>query len=229
MIAMRLHLGESYSSPPAKTHLIKFFVVDGKMCCEEVPELHSTHEEADNRMFFHLANVNAPSNVVIRTADTDCLIIGLASQPLYEESIHVWLEVGTLCRNTLRFINLNLLSFLEMISVQHYQLTIPSRDVTASFCRRGKVKPLKLLEKREDMQNMFRRLGSETELSEDIIAKVEEYIALMYGKKKVTTLNEARLEVFLEKYKPSGNESRLGAAHFHLTVLFCFRNLEELV
>ena len=55
------------------------------------------------------------------------------------------------------------------------------------------------------MQNVFRRLGSETELSEGIIAKVEEYIALMYGKKKVTTLNEARLEVLLEKYKPSGS------------------------
>ena len=61
------------------------------------------------------------------------------------------------------------------------------------------------------MINVFRRLGSETELSEDIIAKVEEYIALMYGKKKVASLNEARLEVFLEKYKPSGNEGRLGA------------------
>ena len=58
---------------------------------------------------------------------------------------------------------------------------------------------------------MFRRLGSETELSEDIIAKVEEYIAMMYGKKKIASLNEARLEVFLEKYKPSGNEGRLGA------------------
>ena len=61
------------------------------------------------------------------------------------------------------------------------------------------------------MINVFRRLGSETELSEDIIAKVEEYIALMYGKKKVASLNEARLEIFLEKYKHSGNEGRLGA------------------
>ena len=70
-----------------KNTCFKFFVVDGKMCCKEVPELYSTHEEADNRMFFHLPNVNAPS--------TDCLIIGLASQHLCEESIHVWLEMGT--------------------------------------------------------------------------------------------------------------------------------------
>ena len=82
-----------------------------------------------------------------------------------------------------------------MISVQHYQLIFTECEYTASFCRRGKVKPLKLLEKREDMINVFRRLGSETELSEDIIAKVEEYIALMYGKKKVAPL----------KYKPSAN------------------------
>ena len=94
----------------SKNTCFKFFVVDGKMCCEEVLKLYSTHKEADNRMFFHLANVNAPSNVVIRTADTDCLIIGLASQHLYEESIHVWLEVGTPFKNILRFINLNQLS-----------------------------------------------------------------------------------------------------------------------
>ena len=146
------------------------------MCCEEFPELYSAHEEADNRMFFHLADVNAQSNVVIRTADTDCLIIGLASQHLYEESTHAWLEVGSLCKNTLRFINLNQLS---SHLGNHLCTALPAYpaftgcDYTTSFCRRGKVKPLKLLEKREDMQSVFRRLGSETELSEDIIAKVE--------------------------------------------------------
>ena len=161
-----------------KNTCFKFFVVDGKKCCEEVPELYSTHEEADNRMFFHLAN--APSNVVIRTTDTNCLIIGLASQHLYEESIHVWLEVGTLLyvKNTLRFINLNQLSShlgndLGAALPAYHDFT--GCEYTASFCRRGKVKPLKLLEKREDMQNVFRWIGSETELSEDIITKVEEY------------------------------------------------------
>ena len=107
------------------------------MCCEEVPELYSTHEEADNRMFFHLANVNVPSNVVIRTADTDCLIIGLASQHLYEESIHVWLEVGTLCQNTLRFINLNQLSSHlgnDLCAALPAYHAFTECDYAASFC-----------------------------------------------------------------------------------------------
>lgn len=41
----------------------------------EVLELFSTHEEADSRMLFHLTSVPDNSNVVIRTADTDCLVI----------------------------------------------------------------------------------------------------------------------------------------------------------
>ena len=108
------------------------------MCCEEVTELHSNHEEADNRMFFHLAKVNGPSNVVIRTADTDCLIRGLATQHMYQESMHVWLEVGTLGKNNLRFTSLNqLYSHLE----NDLCTTLPAYhaftgcDCTASFCR----------------------------------------------------------------------------------------------
>ena len=123
-----------------KNSCFKFFVGDGKMCCEEVTELHSNHEEADNRMFFHLAKVNGPSNVVIRTADTDCLIIGLATQHMYQESMHVGLEVGTLGKNNLRFISLNQLysylgnDFCAALPAYH---AFTGCDYTASFCRRG--------------------------------------------------------------------------------------------
>ena len=50
---------------------------EGSMLCEEEEELYSSHEEADSRMFFHLDHISGPSNVVIRTDDTDCFVIAL--------------------------------------------------------------------------------------------------------------------------------------------------------
>ena len=45
-----------------------------KMCERS---LHSTHEEANSRMIFHLNSVINPANVVIRTSDTYVLVIAL--------------------------------------------------------------------------------------------------------------------------------------------------------
>ena len=46
-------------------------VVDGRMQRKVTDRLHNDHEEADCRMFYHLAKTT------IRTSDTDCLIIAL--------------------------------------------------------------------------------------------------------------------------------------------------------
>ena len=57
---------------------------NNQVVCQEVHALYSTHEEVDSHMFFHLKSVDPPSNVIIRTADTDCLIIALACRLNYD-------------------------------------------------------------------------------------------------------------------------------------------------
>ena len=54
-----------------------FPVKDQRMCkmCER--SLHSTHEEANSRMIFHLNSVINPVNVLIQTSDTYVLVIAL--------------------------------------------------------------------------------------------------------------------------------------------------------
>ena len=47
----------------------KYSSINGKVLKEDVPELYSTQEEADGRMFFHLSTVQHPANVLSRTAD----------------------------------------------------------------------------------------------------------------------------------------------------------------
>ena len=140
----------------------KFYVQNGKVCCEEVQALYCSHEEADNRMFFHLTYVQAPSNVVIRTADTDCFVISLGCMKFYHETLNVWLEVGIQSKNTLRYIDINQLhttlgqSLCDSLPAYH---AFTGCDYTSSFSQKGKVKPLKLLEGDISAQNAFSQLG----------------------------------------------------------------------
>ena len=99
----------------------RYKVEGGKMVREEAEEFYSTHEEADTRIFFHLSNIVLPSNVVVRTSDTDCLVIGLGCKHLYDPSLNIWLEVGVQSNNSQRFINMDsLYSHLQLVSIQHH-------------------------------------------------------------------------------------------------------------
>ena len=66
-----------------------FPVKDQRMCkmCER--SLHSTHEEADSTMVFHLDSVINPANVVIRTSDTDAFVIALGCMVSVSSDIKV--------------------------------------------------------------------------------------------------------------------------------------------
>jgi hypothetical protein len=58
-------------------HCYTFKVEDGVVVKREIHAMFSTHEEADSRMLFHISSVQPPANVVIRTIDTDVLVIAL--------------------------------------------------------------------------------------------------------------------------------------------------------
>ena len=77
------------------------------MVCEEVIDRYCTHEEADTRMFYYLIHVSNPSNVVIRTTDTDCLVNALGNKHIYHPEVTIKLEVGVQSNNTQCFIYVN--------------------------------------------------------------------------------------------------------------------------
>ena len=51
-------------------------------------------------MLFHVGYLVAPNNVVVRTADTDVLIIALANMEKCPAAINVWLKLGLHTNNT---------------------------------------------------------------------------------------------------------------------------------
>ena len=87
----------------------KLYIIDGNVCYlfevsnGKMVNFYSTHEETDSKMIFHVTEEN--SNVVIRAADTDVLIIALGCISQIPPYIHLWLEVVLYSKNTLRYIN----------------------------------------------------------------------------------------------------------------------------
>jgi hypothetical protein len=182
------------------------------MMRENVQDLYSTHEEADSRMFYHLDYISAPSKVVIRTSDTDCLVIALAFKHLYNPLLEIWLEVGTQSNNSQRYININSLhaqlgeSLCKSLLVYH---ALTGCDYTASFSRKGKVRPLKILEKDENLQTIFFQMGNQEELTEEVIDHLERFVCQMYSKNKCERVNGVRTDIFLNKYQTKDLSDRL--------------------
>ena len=58
-------------------------------------------------MLFHAKALSVPYAVVIRTADTDVVVITLCKMPKLCQCLKVWLEVGLTWNNILRYINMN--------------------------------------------------------------------------------------------------------------------------
>ena len=127
----------------------KFEPQDDKVFCTKQVN-YCNHEEVDNRMFYHVLLVATPSNVVMRTNDTNALVIAMGCKQFYDTSPKLWLQVGTQSKNTIRYISID--EAYEKFGSSLYN-ALPAFhafigcDYTALFERKGKVTPFKLLKK----------------------------------------------------------------------------------
>ena len=88
------------------------------------------------------------SKVIIRTSDTDVLVIALGCLEHIPESINLWLEVGLYAKNSLRYIDVRKLfnklgkDLCRSLPTSH---VFAGSDYTAAFPRKGKIRPLRHL------------------------------------------------------------------------------------
>ena len=75
-------------------------------------------------------------------------------------------------------------------------------DYTAPFFGKGKVNPLKKAEKNSLHLQGLGNLGENITFA-DAENAVEKYVCSQYSQGKLSSVNEARLRIFLQKYKPS--------------------------
>ena len=197
-----------------------FYVNDGGICyCfgEEngqvtrilIPELTSSHKEADSKMVYHLTFFEEKNKVIIRTSDTNMLVIALGCLEHIPESINLWFEVGFYDKNSLRYIDVRIIfnklgKDLCRAFPAFYVYT--GSDHTATFSRKGKTHPLKILEKDKTVQTVFGNMGFSDDIQEEKFKVIEKVTCALYGKPKFNSVNEARLELFLKKYQPKKKE-----------------------
>ena len=183
-----------------------------KVVRTEERSLLCTHEESDGRIFFHVSSLENQSNVVIRTADTDCLIIEFGCREKLNPSLKLWLEVGVLSRDNLRFISVDSIysnlgkNFCKAIPAYH---AFTGSDFTASFSRKRKIQPLKKLEKDVQAQIAFGHLGQLDDDPSNDFTKIEKFTCKMYGKKNLEKIDDVRTEIFMEKCKPKTDGDKI--------------------
>ncbi|KAF0748896.1 Uncharacterized protein FWK35_00021465 [Aphis craccivora] len=148
--------------------------------------LSYNHEEADTKIIYHLYQISKEpeKQVVIRCNDTDVLIIILGNMNKFINAVNIWLEVGLISTNNLRYIDVSKLfsSFgIELSTTLLAFHALTGCDFTPVFYRKGKQKPFKILEQNRSFQ------------------------------KSLITVNEARFEIFCNAYKPKKDKETFKA------------------
>ncbi|KAJ8031889.1 hypothetical protein HOLleu_25241 [Holothuria leucospilota] len=180
---------------------LSFSELEVKMKVENPAHLQSSHEEADTLLAFHAAS--ALGNVVVRASDTDVMVILLGMLGRHMEESHtetayrrIIMDCGS--GNNRRHIDVSKIATALESTQKGLAAAIPGLhaftgcDFTASFYRKGKVKPLEVLQKDTTgtLIQFFSKLSFRDEPDQ---SKAEEFICSLYGMKEdVKTVNEAR-------------------------------------
>ena len=179
---------------------------DGIVKRKLVQDLQCQHEEADTRIVWHIQHAAVEysnPNVVVRCNDTDILVILL--HHMHRLQCHLWMDVGLSGKNTRRYIDVSGLasvlgkSICDALPALH---AFTGSDFTASFLRKGKVKPFELMTKSQVFQETFAKLGSD-DFTDKVLDVIEQFVCALYGKPRISSVNEARHDIFCSKYKPN--------------------------
>lgn len=173
----------------------------GKVTALEIPSLSSTQEETDTRVILYCsyAHEQGYRYVRIRSPDTDIFFILL----YYASSLKVQLLFDTGTGNKRRLIDITHLSneFTSNYRAALLGLHAYTRcDTTSSFKGIGKVKPLKILQKKTKYQEVFKCLGESWKITDDLFLAIEEFTCIMYSSRtKTKEVDRLRYEMLVSK------------------------------
>ena len=162
--------------------------------------LCSNQEEADTKVILHILNAtgqSANSRVLLRSpsADTDILVITLAMLP-HPDRVYYDSGVGK-HRSCIRLSDFDMPDAEKKTLIGFHAVT--GNDYISAFFGKGKGKCWKMMKSREEFASAFKMIGSNWELTEDLMNTMETFVCKLYGSKK-SRVNEARYELFHKKY-----------------------------
>ena len=180
-----------------------------KVDVQELPEIYSNQEETDTRVvvYLHHAAAMGYKDAVVRTPDTDIFVILLHHAHTIKLTIYLDTGVG----KHRKLINL---SQLAVSLGEEYCTTLlgfhvfSGENCTSAFKGKGKVGPLKKLERNPRFQKTFRELGNEWNTASQVLRLLEEFTCLMYGQIREKSVNIVRFKL-LQKMVGEGNNLTL--------------------
>ena len=121
----------------------------------------------------------------------------------------MWYDFGLDHNNSRQYLDITRLSdYLDYVKALPGIYAFTGNDYSPSFYRKGRTRPISLMNKHPRFVDAFGNLGTEP-LNEETIATLEEFTCHMYGHVKQTDINEVTKLHFEEKTKPKPSQRPL--------------------
>jgi len=188
---------------------ITLYVAHGKMChsitprngtisIEEIPQLHSTQEEADTRMLLHAHYISTQGirSIIIKSPDTDVFVIGVA---LVSHLVGSQLYFHTGRDDNVRTIDLQAIQqelgddIAKAIIGLH---CFTGCDSVSSFYGKGKTKAIKLLTQNKSFSHACQMLGESFSVTDELVSLLEDFVCKLYSQQEYSHVNDARYSMF---------------------------------
>ena len=160
----------------------KLTVTNNKITIPEIHELFSKQEETDTRIIIYLeyAVKQGFKTAVVRSPDTDIFFILL----YYAHKINLTVYLDTGFGKHRKLINVSAIASSfgnEYCDALLGFYVYTGEDCTSAFKGKGKVGPLKKLQKNPRFLKTFQNLGVDWNVKPDLHKELEEFTCLMYG------------------------------------------------
>ena len=156
------------------------------------------------------------THIIVRSPDTDVLVSILK----YARHIDPVSLFGTGTGSKRR-----LLSVKHIVEGSDYCLALTALhcftgcDTIRAFSRRGKITPLKVLEKFPEFMDVFDGLGGNIKSSAKLLDDLERFVCCMYGKAQFSSVNKFRYDSFSQKYQGASGQVLSAFAGMDLSLL----------
>ena len=167
-----------------------------QVAVHELPTIYSNQEETDTRvvLYLHHAAAIGYKSAVVRTPDTDIFVILLYHS--HKIKLTIYLDTGSGKHRQL----VNVSELAESLGEEYCATLLgyyvfSGEDCTSAFKGKGKVRPLKKLEKNPKFHKAFEQLGDDWDVDLFMQTQIEQFTCLMYGRSRDTSVDVARAKL----------------------------------
>ena len=167
----------------------------------DVPMIYSDQVQTDTTvvLYLHHAATLGYKDAVVRTPDTDIFVILL----YHAHKIKLTVNLDTGSEKHRQLINISELA--ESLGEDYNCGTLlrlnvfSGEDCTSAFKGKGKVGPLRKLEKNPKYHSAFRKLDDDSNVSPQLLKELEQFTCLIYGQSRESSVDVVRHKLLCKR------------------------------